>query len=40
MGKEENTDFLCIDDDFAYGRCAEQCNECKELAKLTHNNEN
>lgn len=40
MAKEENTDFLCVDDDFAYGRCSKQCNECKELEKIAYNNEN
>jgi len=29
MGKEENTDFICIDEDFAYGKCSVQCDECK-----------
>ena len=28
MGKDE---FLCIDDIFAYKRCKEQCEQCKEV---------
>jgi len=27
----DKSEFLCIDDIFAYKRCKEQCQQCKEV---------
>ncbi len=27
----DKNEFLCIDDIFAYNRCKEQCEQCKEV---------
>jgi hypothetical protein len=32
-------EWLCIDDDFAYGRCENQCSYCKEMETKTNNDE-
>ena len=29
----DKNEFLCIDDVFAYKRCKEQCEQCKEVAR-------
>jgi hypothetical protein len=35
MDKDE---FLCIDDIFAYKRCKEQCEQCKEVQENENKN--
>ena len=29
----DKNEFLCIDDVFAYERCKEQCDQCKEVVR-------
>ncbi len=28
-----DSNFICIDDDFAYSRCKDQCDHCKEYER-------